>query len=64
MYLDFGRSVVHEHGGTDKLLQILQSENARKEGKEQLRTVTTGFLLNLINTYGNQSIQFRELKAC
>ncbi|GAB6030924.1 hypothetical protein CHUAL_007752 [Chamberlinius hualienensis] len=47
---DYGRSIVNELQGCDKLIRLLQSQ-LTEANQEQLRTVSTGFLLNLINNY-------------
>lgn len=58
---DYGRSIVHEHGGEEKLLQFLKSSRIAGEDDEHLRTVATGFLLNLINTYAVTQDRFLSL---
>ncbi|XP_015918634.1 rap1 GTPase-GDP dissociation stimulator 1 [Parasteatoda tepidariorum] len=58
---DAARSLVKEHNGVDRLIQLLRNLLEKDNLPENLRTITSGCLLNLTDTY--EEIQDQAVEA-
>lgn len=48
---DLGRAIIYDQHGVDETIKLLESCRVDATGKEQLRFVATGLMINLTNTY-------------
>ncbi|XP_054722310.1 LOW QUALITY PROTEIN: rap1 GTPase-GDP dissociation stimulator 1-like, partial [Uloborus diversus] len=58
---DLARSLVKEHNGVDRLIQLLRNLLEKENLPDNMRTITSGCLLNLTDTY--EEIQEQAVEA-